>query len=106
MELVLTDKGRADLEKEWDIDDMIHRKSGTWDYGEDNEEMYYPAKYLHFERKKWLIAIDTGVIGSGDYAFSSWDEFKEKYGTYGYTVVGQLLQEDYITIEDIPEEYL
>jgi len=106
MELILTDKGRVQLEKEWDIQDMIHRKSGTYDYGEDNEEMYGPAKYLHFERKKWLVAIDNGTIGSGDNSFRDWNDFKVKYGDYGYTVIGQLLQGGYVTVDNIPEEYL
>ena len=77
-----------------------------YDYGEDNEEMYAPAKYLHFERKKWLVAIDNGTIGSGDNSFRDWNDFKVKYGDYGYTVIGQLLQGGYVTVDNIPEEYL
>ena len=106
MELVLTDKGRAELEKEWDIQSMIHRESGVYDYGEDNKEIYAPAEYIHRQRQQFLILIDNGTVGSGDHAFSSWDEFKAEYRDITYTVIGQLLQGGYITVENISEEYL
>ena len=60
MELVLTDKGRMELESGTLEDDQ-----STWHMG------------------RWLIGIDQGVIGSGDNSFNNWDEFKVWYGEFG-----------------------
>ncbi len=75
MELILTDKGKVFLE----------------DFDSDKD-------LDHFERQ-FLVGIETGVIGSGDYTFSSWDQFKTEYGTFGYRIVGQLLKKGLVEVE-------
>jgi len=80
MELVLTDKGRMELESGTLEDDQ-----STWPMG------------------RWLIGIEEGVIGSGENSFNSWQEFKIWYGEFGYRLTGKLLKGGYITVEDIPE---